>query len=398
MKKKLPARWFALAAILILIATISYSRINNKKNSAITDAVSGEINMETPDGGIEDEANNEKENDEKAQEIAAIAAKPAPEMRVYNGDLFNIFFHPLIAKPEIAFKGKQKDHFMDWYVTAGEFKKILNELYISDFVLVDINELYEKVYKDGSMKVVGKKARIPEGKKPMILSIDDLSYYEFVRENGSVHKLVIDDNGGIAAWTAGETGGELSYDLDIVTYVEEFIKQHPDFSIRGAKGIIALTGYEGVLGYQTQKLKDSGYEKEKEDAIAVVKKLKELGWHFASHSWGHLNLPDIPMDWFMNDTNRWDREVRPIVGDTDLYIYPFGAGVESIEEKHRVLRERGFSVFFTVGTGFTFREMQNYIYFDRRNIDGQYFRVYRNRSDSLFDINSVVDDQARRIR
>lgn len=385
MKIKLSARWFALAAILVLFATISYSRISSRKNSVNTDGVSGGIAVDIAES-IEDES---------TEEAHAAAVKPAPEMVIYRGDLFNIFFHPLIAKPEIAFKGKQKDHFMDWYVTAGEFKKILNELYMSDFVLVDIKELYDVENKDGVRKVAGKKAMVPAGKKPMILSIDDLSYYEFVRENGSVHKLVIDDNGGIAAWTDSETGGELSYDQDIVTYVEEFIKEHPDFSIRGAKGIIALTGYEGVLGYQTQNLKDSGYEKEKENAIAVVKKLKELGWHFASHSWGHLNLPDIPVEWFMNDTNRWDREVRSILGDTDLYIYPFGAGLEKHEEKHKVLRDRNFIMFFGVGSGYGYYESDDYIYMNRRNIDGVYFRIFKNREDRLFDIDKVIDSEMR---
>ncbi|MCL2180799.1 MAG: hypothetical protein FWB83_06690 [Treponema sp.] len=343
--------------------------------------------------------------------IEVTAPQAEPPMVYYDGSVLNIFFHPLVSRPQDAFRSSHRSFFLEWYVTAGEYKKVLDELYAANYVLVDINELYEITNVNGQKRVTGKRVLVPQGKKPMILSIDDLSYYDFVRENASVYKLIIDDNNRIAAWTDTASGGEISYDLDVVTYLEVFLAEHPDFSVRGAKGIIALTGYEGVLGYQTHVgyegvtgtpnariLNSPEYLEEKAKAIAVVNRLKELGWHFASHSWGHLNMPNIPMSWFMNDTNRWDREVRPILGDTDLYIYPFGAGVESIEEKHRVLRERGFSVFFGVGAGFTFREMQSYIYFDRRNIDGQYFRTFRNNENRLFDIDRVIDDQARRIR
>jgi hypothetical protein len=328
--------------------------------------------------------------------IGEIAETEPVVMIQYEGQVLNIFFHPLVARPETAFRSRHRDHFIDWYVTADEYKKILYELYINNFVLIDINELYEITQVNGQKRITGKKPFVPQGKKPMILSIDDLSYYNFVREFASIHKLVIDDTGNIAAWTDTKDGGELSYDLDVVTYLEIFIKQHPNFSVRGARGIIALTGYEGVLGYKTHELNAAGYTEEKEKAILVVNKLKELGWRFASHSWGHPNLPNISMDWFTRDANRWDREVKPILGDTNLYIYPFGAGVEDNEEKHKLLRDRGFNVFFGVGGGYGFRERPSYIYFDRRNIDGVYFRLFRNRADRLFDIEKVIDEEARR--
>lgn len=33
--------------------------------------------------------------------------------------------------------------------------------------------------------------------------------------------------------------------------VEAFIQEHPDFSNNGARGILGLTGYNGILGYRT---------------------------------------------------------------------------------------------------------------------------------------------------
>ena len=82
----------------------------------------------------------------------------------------------------------------------------------------------------------------------------------------------------------------------------------------------------------------------------------------------------------------------------DLFIYPFGAGVENIEERHRILRNRGFNVFFGVGLGFVTRERGTYIYMDRRNVDGNHFRTFRNRTDKVFDFDKVIDVEARSIR
>jgi hypothetical protein len=341
--------------------------------------------------------------EQKSEELLAEAAPQGPVMVYYEGELLNIFFHPLVARPEIAFKGSMKEHFLEWFVTADEYKKILDELYAQDYVLVDINEFYTVTYTDNIKTVEAKKFLIPEGKKPVILSVDDLSYYEHCRKNGIVHKLVLDQDGNIAAWTATPSGGgEISYDLDIVTITEDFIKNHPDFSIRGAKGIIALTGYEGILGYQTQaeNSKAPGYQKEIENAIIIVNKLKELGWRIASHSWGHLNMPKVPMSWFTNDNRLWDKEVKPILGETDLYIYPFGAGLENIEEKHKILRDRNFNLFFGVGGGHGYKigPRSEYIFLSRRNIDGQYFRIFRNSDNKLFDIDKVMDKQNRGIR
>ena len=38
---------------------------------------------------------------------------------------------------------------------------------------------------------------------------------------------------------------------DLVPLLDEFIEEHPDFSYRGAKAVLAFTGYNGILGYRT---------------------------------------------------------------------------------------------------------------------------------------------------
>ena len=355
-------------------------------------------NVYTEDAYIEDVYNVIPDGVDISGSDISAASMPEPEavaMLPYEGPILNIFFHALVARPEIAFRGSMKKHFTEWYVTADEYRKILHELYMNNYVLVDIKEIYEVIERDGSIRVIYRPPLVPEGKKPMILSVDDLSYYEYVKANGSVHKLVIDEKGGIAAWTDNGKGGELSYDLDAVTYLEEFIKRHPDFSIRGAKGILALTGFEGILGYHTHKLNAPEYREETEKAIAVVNRLKELNWRFASHSWRHINIQEKPLSSLTHDQRLWDEQVKHILGDTDLFMYPYGAGVERQADKHKFLRDQGFRVFFGVGRGFGHNEFKEYLYFERRNIDGVYFRYYKDRRDRLFDIDKVMDTEMR---
>ena len=82
-----------------------------------------------------------------------------------------------------------------------------------------------------------------------------------------------------------------SYDL--VPLLEDFIQEHPDFSYRGARAIIAFTGYEGILGYRTASSyaqTNPNYEQDREQAAKVAQCLKDNGWELASHSWGHLKL------------------------------------------------------------------------------------------------------------
>ena len=338
-----------------------------------------------------------EEEEEETEEPPVEIEEPEETvvMHYYEGKLLHIFFHPVINRPEIAFNGSRKDFFLDWFVTADEFKKIMYEMYIQDYVLVNIDELYEVAEENNVKKITMNKLLVPEGKKPMVLSIDDLNYYDYMRENGFVHKLVIDENNEIAAWTDNGDGGELSYDQDIITILEDFIKQYPDFSLRGAKGIIALTGFEGVLGYRSQKVNRSGREEEAEKAAVIADRLKEMGWQFACHSYTHWYLPRISFEEFMFDVNSWDNDVKPIIGDTNLYIYPFGAGVEAIERKHKVLRDKGYNLFFSVGLGYDYWIANSYMLLERRNIDGTYFRAFRNRADRLFDMDKVIDSQWR---
>jgi peptidoglycan/xylan/chitin deacetylase (PgdA/CDA1 family) len=146
------------------------------------------------------------------------------------------------------------------------------------------------------------------------------------------------------------------------------VKEHPDFSLNGAKGILALTGYEGILGYRTHELRNKRYVHEKAEAKKVVVKLKKDGWEFASHGYGHLDTKAISLATLRSDTARWMKEVGPLIGKTNIYIYPYGSSVPPRDAKFKALRNDGFSIFCSVGPNPYLSTSSQYAMMDRVHI------------------------------
>ena len=99
-----------------------------------------------------------------------------------------VFYHPVITEPKVAFtqeKNQAKGNF-DWMITADEFKRSLNELYKHHYILINPHEAYDLKGKT----VTRKELKLPKGKKPLILSIDDMNYYEYMRGHGYADRLV----------------------------------------------------------------------------------------------------------------------------------------------------------------------------------------------------------------
>ncbi len=314
----------------------------------------------------------------------------------YSGPVQHIFFHPLIAYPKLTFDGDAQERgFNDYFVTIDEFKGVIQSLYEKDYILIDINMLIEE-REEGDKKIIERsKLMLPEGKKPLIISIDDMNYYDYMRENGTIYKLVLDDEGKVATYSLTADGEELSYDNEIIPILDRFVEAHPDFSFNGAKGVIALTGYEGVLGYRTNDLDSPKYSKERESVLAVIKKLKEMGWTFASHGYGHRDAAKISLDKLIADTNKWRKEVGSLVGPTKVYIYPYGSRVLPDDPKFQALVDAGFNILCAVGSQAYEKMGPNALMQDRRHIDGIGLIQQRDRFLDLFDSYKLIDYDVR---
>ena len=282
----------------------------------------------------------------------------------YDGIVEHLFFHPVVAYPELAFDGDaQANGIDDYMVTVDEYNKILQSVYDKGYVLVDIGDVWsETTGEDGQPKMVRNTLYLPEGKKPLILSYDDTNYYEYMLANGFTYKLVIGEDGKIASWGKDPQGNEVtSRDLDAIPILDKFVEEHPDFSPFGAKGSLSLTGYQGILGYRTNtdtKVWNDELEanrlKECEAVKPIIAELKRTGWTFGSHTWGHINLASSSLDRVKADTKRWMDEVGSLVGPTPILYYPHGArpdgdDVQSTGPIFKYLQEQGFRVFASVG-------------------------------------------------
>lgn len=318
------------------------------------------------------------------------------EMNIYEGTIYHLFFNSLIVYPELAFDGDYKsDGYNKDMVTKEEFKKVLNQLYQRNFVLVDVQDLFE-TYQDGDQTFVRKRTLyLPKGKKPLILSIGDVSYYENWKGDGFANRLILDDQGKVATVTMTPEGSEsITYDGDIMPIVDTFVEEHPDFSYLGAKGIIAVTGYEGILGYRTNLIDAPNYETVRAEAKGVADALKSSGWKFANHSYSHNEdfadgIFDLAI--LQYDVERWKREVESITGSTNIYITPFGYQVNTATDKYDYLTSQGYEVISGIGENPYHVITDKALIIHRQTVNG--FNMYENPGmfSSLFDVASVID-------
>lgn len=311
----------------------------------------------------------------------------------YEEPVRHVFFHSLIVDTSLAFDGDYMENgYNYWMTTVDEFKAMLVELYANDYILIDIHELAsEEVDENGNVKIVANKPMVPAGKKPLVLSVDDVNYYEYMEHDGFARKLLIDENGDVKNLYIDKDGNESIGDYDVAPILDSFVKEHPDFSFRGAKGILALTGYEGALGYDTHITDSPTLEEDIATATAVANRLKENGWLFAIHGWGHRDAKAISYGSLVYDTNRWINEIAPIVGETDIYIYPYGSEIEYPSDKLTYFNSVGLRYFCGVWTRPFVSVKSNYVRQTRCNLDGFNMITRPNALADLFDVSKVID-------
>lgn len=319
------------------------------------------------------------------------------ELVDFQGTVEHLFFHPLILDKEAAFKGPKwnSDNMDDWFVTVEEFNKVLESLYSNNYVLVDANELYEEVEVNGIKLIKKKNIRVPKEKKPLIISIDDLSYNEGMRSS-TAQRLILDHNNQLATYRKDKSGKEIiGYD-ETVILIDKFVEKHPDFSIKGAKGIIALTGYEGIFGYKSD-YDSPNYARERAEALRVGNKLKENGWKFASHSYGHNDNQKVSLEYFKRDIDKWEKEVATLVGSTQIYIYPHGTSLPEGSDKFKYLQSKRFKIFYAVGSE-AYEKISNNtlaVMGDRMAVDGITLRHRRKNFLKFYDAKEVIDLNSR---
>lgn len=311
------------------------------------------------------------------------------DIEEYNGPIYHIFSHSLIIYPERALADtKNAEGYRSNMLTVKQFKQILQQLYENNFILININLLYSF---DENNNISQNKLFLPKDKKPLILSIDDLSYYSYMKNGGFANKLVL-KNGTVKTEVQTPEGNIIfTDDGDVVPIVDSFIRKHPDFSFNGAKGIIGVTGFEGILGYRTNLKRKRG-DNERQQAINVADALKKSGWIFASHSFSHDQVflrKTISFDFLAKDISRWINEVEPLIGHTNIFIGPFGQVFSEKDSRRKQLIDAGFNILYGVGMDGYTKFFNNYLVMNRTNIDG--YRLTHN-AKKLYEIFGISVD------
>lgn len=312
-------------------------------------------------------------------------------------EISHLFFNPLIADTDRAFdKDTNSSGYNRYNITVDEFTKLLQSLYDQGYVLVNVSDIYTlETGEDGTTRYVPNKFYLKEGKKPIILSEDDVAYYEYMLDDGFASRIILDENGKPTCEMIMSDGSTSVGAFDIVPIVDEFVEQHPDFSYNGAKGLLTLTGYEGVFGYRTNDKDSATYKEDVAAAKKVAEALKADGWEFACHSWGHKDMQAADPALLKSDTGRWLSEVGSIVGPTEVYAFPFGNDIEVggglySGEKYEYLKESGFNVFLGVYKEPWLHIKRGYVRMTRRPIDGEAFLLYPDRLKDLFNVADIV--------
>ncbi len=356
--------------------------------------------------------------------ITEIEAEKASCVPVKMEEVTHIFYHSLIVDTDRAFANHDTDNQAvgnnQWMTTIDEFNKITQEMYDRGYVLVSIHDLIA-TDEAGNLTYTPGTILLPEGKKAFVLSIDDVSYYHAYDGYGYATKLVIDENGDVMNEYTDAAGNTTIGAYDVVPLLDQFIEEHPDASYRGAKGIIALTGYNGVLGYRTDETYDYNnpdcdihqkawmdahpdftLENERAEAKKVADAMKENGWEFGSHTWGHLRVGSRSLESLQKDNEKWQRNIVPIVGEVDTIIFAHGEDLSGQGDyptgnaKFQYFYNEGYRIFCNVDSNkYTTHFGPNYMRQGRRNLDG--YRLYRNVTGAennlsdLFDAKEILD-------
>jgi len=331
-----------------------------------------------------------------------------------NTKISHVFFHSLIADTSLALgpDSGTRDGYNRYMTTIEEFEKILQQMYDRGYVLVGIHDMAECVVQaDGTEKMEMKEILLPEGKIPFVMSQDDVNYYDYMDGEGFATKIVIGKDGKPTCEYIQKDGTVVTGEYDLVPVLDRFVEEHPDFSYRGAKAILAITGYEGTLGYETAPYryeeakqlvglsaeeKKSMLEAERAACREVVAALKADGYEFASHSYGHGNMQTNTVKKFCYDMDRWLDEVGILLGDTDVFIYPFGADICDWRgyhgEKYEYAIKSGFRYFCNVDSSqYWVQRKDDYLRQGRINLDGERMMKNPEKLSSFFDVDTVLD-------
>jgi len=329
----------------------------------------------------------------------------------------NLSFHVLVADPARAYADKDYGGLYNRnFVTTDEFQRILEQLYKNDYVLVDFDSFVSgNTDLEGNTNFFSVPIKLPEGKKPVMITETMVNYFAYMIDgnndgvadaggDGFASKLVVDANGDIKAEYVDINSQTQIGNYDLVPILEEFIKQHPDFSYRGARATLAVTGHEGVFGWRCNTtyiaaVGQAYYDEQVLGAKEVVNALRNKGYRIACYSYENKDYGQDNANQIQADLTKWNDQITPILGQVDTIVFAKESDIgDYTGPKFNVLFTSGFRYMITDGDQ-PYAEVNNtYVRQTRLMVTGNTmaWKSAQFTNLSLFDPNIVLDMVSRK--
>lgn len=350
--------------------------------------------------------------DEELLSYYAVCKEVNPERVIFWRDpVEHLSLKPLIADPDRAFDGDVFQPAADRdLVMISELERALDVLYQKDYVLINERSL---VNEKGQLCHVP----VPEGKKPLVLVLEDFYSSGPRTESGIAHRLELNDEGQLIGVVLDLDGTERrDRSFTAIGVIEAFVERRPDFSFNGARGTIALVGQFGLFGYPMAQVQDlawqynaknqgsegikpvsSDYEENRNVVTAILDALHRKNWNIASGSYHRISVPFSSEKDLLEDFMMWERWIKPHTGDVWAFYYPFGEHAELYPKRTAILKEHGLILQCGYGPTPYWHQSDGYLYVSRVLLSGYNLRHAKASGlDRLMSSNVILDTGARR--
>ncbi len=325
----------------------------------------------------------------------------------------NLSFHMLIEDlPRAVANQELGGKYNRNFVSTGEFKQILEHLYRNGYVLVDFGSfIKEATDSSGSKQYITDPIYLPADKKPIMITETMVNYFMYMvdpdkdlvpdaKGAGFANKLVV-ENGEIKAAYVDVNGNNMVGDYDLVPILESFIEEHPDFSYRGARAILAVTGYEGIFGYRTNTSYiatkgNAWYEEECNAAREVVQALRDKGYTLACFTYGNDAYGGMSATQIQADLQEWTKNITPVIGEVDTFVFAQESNLSSYTSSgFDVMYDTGFRYFIASGTQPWASVETTYVRQNRLMVTGRTMQHYSSQFTGMFDCAAILDVNVR---
>lgn len=331
-------------------------------------------------------------------------------------DVLNLSFQLLVAEADRTFNHPTyATLFNRNFITTGEFSQMLLQLYENGYILVRMDDFIEtQTTAEGTPSYSAKTLYLPEGKKPLMLTQTNVNYNiylidsdgdKFADKNGGgfATRMILDENGEITCEMIDNSGQTVTGNFDLVPILNDFVETHPDFSYKGAKATLALTGYNGLFGYRTNAdAKDyfgvDAYNQAIEGATEIAAALQADGYEFACYTYENIGYGEKGVSEIEADLAAWQNEVVPILGAVDTLVFAQNSDIDSgistySGDKATLLKKYGFTKFIGFcNNGTTWASLNgDYLRQGRLMVTGSTVAHKKEWFTGIFDAASILD-------